>query len=97
MEKIGTLFGDRFKQPPQKKKRETERGEFLEYFLQNVNRERIAEKRTPFTIKYIAFRLARIPTKDLYYLKTMCEDRKPGYPFGKCFFGSLKPRNELST
>lgn len=91
MEQIGTLFGD-LPLPLINKNRETERGQFLEYFLSNVNRERIAEKRKPFTIEYIAMRLTKIPTKDLYYLKRICEDKKPGYPFGKVFFGSLKPK-----
>lgn len=96
MEQIKNLFGERFS-IPSKKKRITERGEFLEYFLQNLNRERINDKRTPFKISYVAMKLAKIPTKDLYYLKHICEDRKSGYPFGKVFHGSLKPKDDLST
>lgn len=59
----------------------TERGELLLYFA----------KKTGYTIKRVAFKLTGIPTKDLYYIKSCCDDyENRGNTWGKCFNGMLK-------
>ncbi len=44
--------------------KKTERGELLKYFAQETEKN----------IKYIAFRLTGIPTQDLYYIKSVCDE-----------------------
>lgn len=61
--------------------RATERGELLRYFSQKTGR----------TIKYIAFRVTGLSVRDLYYIKSSCDQyEKSGNPWAKGFFGSLK-------
>ena len=68
---------------PIRKKGGSERGELLLYFSQ----------KTGMTIPRLAKTLQHMPElKDLYYLKSICEDgERRGTPFGKVFWGSIKP------
>ena len=84
--------------------RSTERGDLLQYFLDTINSERRADKRKSLPFMVIAVKCTGLELKDLYYLKSICEDadRRGGWKdkdgnwhptsFGKVFFGSLKSR-----
>ncbi|MDD5068884.1 MAG: hypothetical protein PHN89_04810 [Candidatus Pacebacteria bacterium] len=89
MEHITNLFGQ-YKLPPLK--RSTERGEYLVYFTEEINKERIATKQKPFQLRYIGFRLGHLKKiADLHYLKSICDDTKRrGGIFSKTFFGAIK-------
>ncbi len=90
MEKIANLFGKKRALP----KRLSERGELLEYFLINVNAERNGKEYKKLPIGMIAWKLHGLKVKDLYYLKSICEDeRRRGGSWGKVFWGSLKSKN----
>jgi hypothetical protein len=88
MEKISTLFGNFTR--PTKPSRQTERGMLLESFLSRLNSGRNAAGYRPYTIKRLAYKLAGIPTKDLYALASKCADaERRGYAWGAIFFKEI--------
>src|SRR3989344_2956546 len=72
------------------KSRKTERGELLEYFCERLNRSRKEDGLVLIAIARMAKMLEKIPTKDLYYLKSVCA-RAPN--FSKKFWWEIKPEN----
>ncbi|PIR84057.1 hypothetical protein COU18_01470 [Candidatus Kaiserbacteria bacterium CG10_big_fil_rev_8_21_14_0_10_51_14] len=68
--------------------RVTERGEFMEYFCAELNRARRRDGLPPITMGRMGKILERIPTKDLYYLKRVCDDASN---FSKKFWYMLNP------
>lgn len=85
---------DKYKQV--KKTKDTERGLLLKEFVDIINLERKGTKFKPTTIKLLAIKLGHIPTKDLYYLKSICTDSKNRCgSFSKCLYGSIKAKNEI--
>ena len=71
------------------KKRETERGELMQYFRQRLNFDRVKDGYPPLTMARMGKTLEKIPTKDLYYLKRVCDDAKH---FSKKFWWELNPK-----
>ena len=69
--------------------RATERGELLEYFVKQINPSRKRDGYTPLTIPRIARTLVGVPTKDLYYLKKVCDEAKD---FSKKFWWETNPK-----
>lgn len=66
-----------------KGRRPSERGELLKYFGQKTGKP----------IGYVAMRLTGFKLQDLYYLKSNCDaEEKRGTPWGKVFWGSIKPK-----
>ncbi len=72
---------------------ETERGALMEYFCKELNFARERDGLRPITMARMGFLLARIPTKDLYYIKRVCDDAPN---FSKKFWWLLKPKNHDS-
>lgn len=66
----------------------TERGELMQYFCKELNRSRVPDGLPPITMGRMAKLLEVIPTKDLYYLKRICDDASN---FSKKFWYSLNP------
>lgn len=91
MESIG-LFLNIPIAPP--KKVLNERQEILQQIQCAINVERVGTKFKPITGKAVAMKVSHIPTKDLYYLLSTCNDykrrSKKSGGFSKCFFWSLK-------
>lgn len=73
------------------KSKETERGELMQYFRQKLNMERNKDGYPVITMARMGKILEKIPTKDLYYLKRVCDDAKN---FSKKFWWELKPHDE---
>lgn len=73
-----------------KKTNETERGELMKYFCQELNKTRVPDGLPPVSMGRMGKLLQAIPTKDLYYLKTVC-DRAPNW--SKKFWWEIKPEN----
>lgn len=71
------------------KARETERGELLKYFCDRINSERVSDGYPRLTIARMAKTLEKIPTKDLYYLKRVCDDAGN---FSKKFWWEVNPK-----
>lgn len=71
-----------------KKSRETERGELMRYFCQMLNRSRAEDGLPPISMGRMGKLLQKIPTKDLYYIKRVCDDAKN---FSKKFWFILNP------
>jgi hypothetical protein len=87
MERISNLFHQRATKP----KRQSQRGELLEYFHLNVNAERDGKKFKKLPIGAVAWKLQGLSVHDLYYLKSICEDeRRRGGSWGKVFWGSIR-------
>jgi hypothetical protein len=73
-----------------KKTNETERGELMRYFCQELNKARVPDGLPPISMGRMGKMIEKIPTKDLYYLKTVCE-RAPH--FSKKFWWEINPKN----
>ena len=71
------------------KKRQTERGEFMKYFCERINPARVRDGLAVVSMARMGKMLQAIPTKDLYYLKRVCDDSKN---FSKKFWWLLDPK-----
>lgn len=78
------LFGNFRFIPVARKQRE--RGELLKYFCQKLGKSQRE-------IGFVAFKVTGIPTRDLYYIKSICDqyENEGKGAWGKCFYGCLKP------
>lgn len=82
--------------PKNNSSRVTERGEFLTYFLEQLNPPRVRDGYRALTIGRLSRDLQGIPTKDLYVLKKKCEEaRGNGLPFGAIFWTEIRPKKEV--
>jgi hypothetical protein len=86
-------IGDNLKRVMNKSK-ETERGELMDYFRQKLNMDRVKDGYPPLSMGRMGKMLEKIPTKDLYYLKRVCDDAKN---FSKKFWWELKPKEDKDT
>ncbi len=80
-----------------KRDKATERGELMKYFMNKLNRTRAGDGLPPLTMARMGRLLIAIPTADLYYLKSICDDadkRGGAVAFSKKFWWELKPRKE---
>ncbi len=73
---------------PKGKKRLTERGEMMRFFLRHLNHSRKNDGLPPMTMAHLGTVLEQIPTQDLYYLKSVCSQAKS---FSKTFWWELDP------
>ncbi|MEK7134019.1 MAG: hypothetical protein AAB804_03030 [Patescibacteria group bacterium] len=69
--------------------RATERGELMTYFCEKLNRARLRDGLGPVTMGRMGKLLQEIPTKDLYYLKRVCDDAGN---FSKKFWWEINPK-----
>jgi hypothetical protein len=77
------------------KARETERGELMRHFCEELNSTRIEEGYDRISMGRMGKILEGIPTKDLYYIKRVCRDAKS---FSKTFWWLLDPtKHELPS
>ncbi len=67
--------------------RRTERGELMKFFCEKLNTGRSADGLPPLTMGRMGHILQGIPTKDLYYLQSVCNDAKN---FSKKFWWEMK-------
>lgn len=70
------------------KARMTERGELMQYFCKELNRSRGRDGLPLITMGRMGKILEKVPTKDLYYLKRVCDDASN---FSKKFWYLLNP------
>ncbi|MBI5003592.1 hypothetical protein HZC00_00650 [Candidatus Kaiserbacteria bacterium] len=68
--------------------RRTERGELMKYFCDRINPSRMQEGLPKVTMSRMGKLLEKIPTKDLYYLKSVCDKAKN---FSSKFWYELDP------
>lgn len=79
-----------------KKDRATERGETMQYFMQKLNAGRARDGMPPLTMGRMGRILVGIPTQDLYFLKSVCDDaakRGDMTSFSKKFWWEINPKN----
>ena len=69
--------------------RETERGELMRYFCQRLNSQRMRDNYPKITMGRMGKILEKIPTKDLYYLKRVCDESQN---FSKKFWWEINPK-----
>ena len=94
MEHIGAHIST-LKQVPKKRDKKTERGELMRYFVHELNKGRARDSLELLTMPRMGKILELIPTKDLYYLKSVCDDAATrGHEFSKRFWWELKPREQ---
>ena len=70
------------------KTRMTERGELMRYFCGELNTSRAKDGLPPIAMGRMGKMLQEIPTKDLYYMKRVCDDAPN---FSKKFWYLLNP------
>ena len=68
--------------------KKTERGELMKYFIERLNPTRLPEGLPKITMARMGKMLEQIPTKDLYYLKSVCDKAAN---FSKRFWYELNP------
>ncbi len=91
MKPIGEMLPDFEKkrsEAPKGRKRLTERGELMRFFLRHLNFARKRDGLAPLTMAHMGVVLEKIPTQDLYYLKSVCSQAKD---FSKRFWWELDP------
>ncbi len=71
----------------------SERAELIGYFLQRLNQRQLSEQKRPYHVRQIAVKLAHLSVKDLYFLRSICEDSDNWY---RTFWGSLKIKKVVS-
>lgn len=69
--------------------RKTERGELMQYFRTHLNATRGKAKLPLITMSRMGKILEGIPTKDLYYLQSVCDKAKN---FSKKFWWEVDPK-----
>ena len=74
---------------PKGRKRLTERGELMRFFLRHLNHSRKQAGLPALTMGALGSKLEQIPTNDLYYLKSICSNAKN---FSSTFWWSLDPK-----
>ena len=72
------------------KERGTERGDLMREFMLKLNQSRPGAGLPKLTMPRMGRILEKIPTKDLYYLKTVCEKSKD---YSKKFWWEINPKN----
>ena len=72
-----------------KKEKATERGEMMKYFIDRLNPGRVRDGYPPLSLPRMGRLLVAIPTKDLYYLRSVCEQSKD---FSKKFWWEINPK-----
>lgn len=93
MEHIGKHISDGSSRS--KRERQTERGEMMKYFMERLNPTRVRDGYAPLSLARMGRILVAIPTRDLYYLKSVCEDAAArGKDFSKKFWWEVKPKKE---
>ena len=77
---------------PKGKERATERGEMMRYFMDKLNRSRVRDGLTQLSMPRMGRILQAIPTKDLYYLKSVCDQAAD---FSKKFWWEVNPKKHI--
>lgn len=72
----------------------TERGELMKYFMDALNTSRRRDGLQPLSMPRMGKVLQAIPTKDLYYLKSVCDQAKD---FSKKFWWEINPKNHTAS
>jgi hypothetical protein len=91
MKSVGDMMGSfekRVAEAPKGRKRLTERGELMKFFLRHINYARKQDGLPAMTMAHMGVTLEQIPTQDLYYLKSVCSKAKN---FSKTFWWELDP------
>ena len=60
----------------------------MKYFCERINPSRLRDGLKPIAMARMGYLVAKIPTKDLYYIKTVCDDAGN---FSKKFWYLLNP------
>jgi len=77
-----------------KRDKATERGELMRYFMERLNRTRARDGYPPLTLARMGRVLVAIPTKDLYYLKSVCDQATD---FSKKFWWEVSPKKHADS
>ena len=87
MEHIGAHISKKVEKD--KKERVTERGELMDYFRSKLNAARVRDGIPVLSMPRMGKILEAIPTKDLYYLKSVCDHASD---FSKRFWWEINPK-----
>ena len=85
-------YGKKITRAPKGRGRKTERGELMRFFCRHLNHTRKQDGLPEISMARMGFILEAIPTKDLYYLQSVCSKAKN---FSKRFWWELDPQKHL--
>jgi hypothetical protein len=86
VEHIGKHIADKSEK---KRDKATERGELMRYFMERLNISRKRDGLPPLSMPRMGRLLVAIPTPDLYYLKSVCDQATD---FSKKFWWEINPK-----
>lgn len=89
MKSIGDILPQKYAAGDKKPTTKTERGELMRFFVRHLNYTRAEDGLPKLTMGRMGKILEGIPTKDLYYLKTVCSRAKN---FSKKFWWEVDPK-----
>lgn len=96
MKPIADLFGKTYSQPVKKEHR-TERHELIAFFIEKVNPPRVRDGYKPLTPAALNYFMSHVPTKDLYLVRSKCEEGvRAGFPFDAIFWQQIKEKTKPS-
>ncbi len=81
--------------PSSRRDKASERGDLMQYFMQKLNVSRTRDGLAPLTMGRMGRLLQGIPTNDLYFLKSICDDaqKRNGIDaFSKRFWWEINPK-----
>ncbi|MCI0597656.1 hypothetical protein L0Y34_01100 [Candidatus Parcubacteria bacterium] len=85
-------IGDVVRKLEKTKERKTERGELMRYFRTYLNAARAKDGLPLISMSRMGYILEGIPTKDLYYLKSVCDKAQH---FSKKFWWEIDPKKHV--
>jgi len=86
-------IGDLVSRITNEKTRKTERGELMRYFITRLNASRAKDGLPLLSMARLGRILQGIPTKDLYYLQSVCNQSKH---FSKKFWWEIDPKKHVT-
>lgn len=89
MQSIGDILPKKYTEQGKKPTTKTERGELMRFFVRHLNFARAEDGLPKLTMARMGKILEGVPTKDLYYLKTVCSRAKN---FSKKFWWEIDPK-----
>lgn len=89
MKSIKDILPEVKKEAAAGRNRKTERGELMQFFRRHLNYARKQDGLEPISMSRMGYILEQIPTKDLYYLQSVCSRAKH---FSKKFWWEIDPK-----
>lgn len=83
---------------PTIQKSQSERGDLISWFQEEINRERKGTKFKPLTARAVAIKTSHLSLHDLYFMQSQAKNyKRRNGSISRYFFGSLKVDNSIDN